>query len=65
MLLAEALKTDKMDELEAKMLGISVEKYRMWKIGFEETYAVVDETFEKGYKISKRKRYTWKNCVSY
>ena len=63
MLLAEALKVDKMEELEAKMLGISVEKYRMWKVGFEETYAVVDETFEKGYKIPKR--HSWKDCVSY
>ena len=65
MLLAGVLKTDKMEELEAKMLGISVEKYRMWKTGFEETYAVVDETFEKGYKIPKRKRRSWKDCVSY
>ena len=65
MLLSAVLKAEKMDELEAKMLGISVEKYRMWKIGFEETYAVVDETFEKGYKIPKRKRHSWKNCPLY
>lgn len=65
MLLSAVLKVDKMDELEAKMLGISVEKYRMWKIGFEETYAVVDETFEKGYNIPKRERQSLKNCASY
>jgi len=41
----------KMAEWEAKALGITIETYNKWKKGFEETYAVVDETFEKGYKM--------------
>jgi hypothetical protein len=58
--LAEAFKkadnSHKMDEWEAKALGTTIEKFQMWKKGFEDTYAVVTDTFEKDYRLPVRKR---------
>jgi hypothetical protein len=62
---AKADKNSKMDEWEAKALGISVEKFRMWKEGFQDTYNVVTDTFEKGYRMPKYKRSGWRACGNY
>lgn len=34
---------ESMEEQEAKELGVSLEVFQMWKMGFEQTYAVVTE----------------------
>lgn len=55
----------KMDEWEAKGMGITVEKFRKYKQAFEDTYSIVTDTFEKGYRLPKLKRSGWKACGNY
>lgn len=56
---------NKMEEWEAKALNMSVEKYRAIKDGYIETYKIVTDTFEKGYKMPRYKRSGWKACGNY
>jgi hypothetical protein len=67
---AEALQkanssSGKMDEWEAKGFGMTVERFLTIKQAFEDTYSVVTDTFEKGYKMPKYKRSGWKACGNY
>jgi hypothetical protein len=54
-----------LDEMEAKSFGMNVEKFTNLKQGYIDTYKIVTETFEKGYRIPKGRRSGFKACGNY
>jgi hypothetical protein len=52
MALAELLNND---ALEAMSFGMEVDKFKSIKQGYIETYKIVNDTFEKGFKMPKRR----------
>ena len=47
-------------------LGVTYEKYLMWKDGFKATYEEARvKILEYGYRLPKFKRSGWRNCGNY
>jgi hypothetical protein len=54
------------EEMEAEALGITLEKYTLWKTGYHDTYTVSKvKTMEYGYKLPNYKRSGWRACGNY